>query len=343
MKRWQSILIGLVISAVALFFALRQADLGAMAAAFQQARYEYIVLAAVLFFGLVVIRGVRWSVLTQGRLKAVDAIWLFSIGFLFNNILPAKLGEVARGALAGRRPSMHFSSALSSIVVERLFDMVSVVILFGVVLAGLGLPGWATQAGIVMGVLAITGLIVLAVAARMPDLALNVGSTLMALLPRIEKEHAHQFLEPFIDGLGGVSNWKTFAGGFFLSVLAWFASGFVGWVLMLAFFDQPPIIDGLLAVAAAGLGIAVPAAPSGLGPFHAAVIGVLTATDYPADAARSYAFALHGLNFATTSLMGVIGLLREGVSFKEVREAAESAQQATQANAATEAAEAPAG
>jgi len=341
MKRWQTILIGLIISAVALFFALRQADLQAMRLAFQQANYTYFALATVLFFGLVVIRGLRWSTLTQGRLKVVDAIWLFSIGFLFNNILPAKLGELARGALAGRRPSMHFSSALSSIVVERLFDMVSVVVLFGVVLIGLDLPDWATGAGIAMGTFAVAGLIVLAIAAQMPDFALKIGSNILGLAPKIDREQAYQFIEPFIDGLGGVSDWKTFAAGFLLSLAAWFASGFVGWVLLLAFFESAPLIDGLLAIAAAGLGIAVPAAPSGVGPFHAAVIGVLTAADYPADAARSYAFALHGLNFASTSLMGVIGLLREGVSFKEVREAAETAQHPPASDAAPEVAEAP--
>lgn len=327
MKRWQTLLIGIIISAAALFLALRQANFGAIAAAFQSARYEYIILSFVLFFTLPLIRGLRWSVLTEGRLTTLDGFWLFNIGFLFNNVLPARLGEIARAILAGRRPEMHFTSALSSIVVERLFDMVSVLVLFGIVLLGLKLPGWATTAGLAMGGGAIVGIIVLAYAARRPDGALRLGARLMSLLPGFDEERARGFLSPFIEGLGGVANLRVFITGMVLSVIAWLMSGFVGWVLMLAFWPGVSILMGQLTIAAAGLGIAIPAAPSGVGPFEAAVIGVLTALDYNPDISRSYAFTLHALNIAVTSLLGVIGLLREGTTFGEVARAAQNLKQ----------------
>lgn len=333
MKRWQTLVIGLAVSGIALYLSLRQADFGEMALALQQADFSLIGLAAALFILLVLVRGWRWSVLTQGRLSVMDGAWLFSVGFLFNNILPARIGEIARGVLAGRRERLHFSSAMSSIVVERLFDMIAIVVMFGVILIGLDLPTWATSAGATMGVGATVGLVALAIAAQRPEFALSLGSRIIAIVPRISEEQAYKFLEPFVDGLGGVSNWRTFGLGLFLSLLAWFMSGFVGWVLLVAFFGESPIVMGMLAIAAAGLGIAVPAAPSGLGAFHAAVIGALTAADYPGDAARSYAFVLHGLNFSMTTVLGIIGLLREGVSFGEVREAAMAAQ--TQAPEAT--------
>ncbi len=326
MKRWQTLTIGAVISIVALYLSLRQANFSEMANAVQQANLGLIALAAALFVGLVAIRGWRWSVLTEGRLSIVDGSWLFSIGFLFNNILPARIGEVARGVLAGRREKLHFTSAMSSIVVERLFDMIAIVIMFGVILMGLDLPTWATSAGILMGIAATVGLGILAVAARQPEAALSVGARIISVVPRLSYEEGRSFLEPFVDGLGGVSNWRTFISGLMLSVVAWFLSGLVGWVLLIAFFGTTPVVIGLLAVAAAGLGIAVPAAPSGLGTFQAAVIGVLTAVDYPDDASRSYAFMLHGLNFGMTTLLGILGLLREGVSFGEVRSAAMQAQ-----------------
>lgn len=322
MKRWQTIVLGLVVSGAALYLSLRQANFGEMAVAFQEANLGLIAVAAAMFTILVAVRGWRWSVLTQGRLNPVDGAWLFSVGFLFNNILPARIGEIARGVLAGRREKLHFTSAMSSIVVERLFDMIAIVVMFGVILLGLDLPEWATSAGILMGIGATTGLAILAIAAQRPDFALETGASILSVIPKVSKEQVHSFLEPFVDGLGGVSDWRTFSLGMLLSLVAWFLSGFVGWVLLLAFFGATPIVIGLLAIAAAGLGIAVPAAPSGLGAFHAAVIGVLTAVDYPADAARSYAFALHGLNFGMTTLLGIIGLLREGVSFGEVRDAA---------------------
>ena len=129
MKRWIPLIIGIAISLVTLYLAFRSANVGELANAFRTARYEYAVLCVVILLLGNLVRGLRWQVLTQGRLSFSDGFWLWNIGFLFNDVLPARLGEIARTLLAGRRPGMSFTSALSSVVVERLFDMVSVVVL----------------------------------------------------------------------------------------------------------------------------------------------------------------------------------------------------------------------
>ncbi len=318
MKRWQTLLIGLAISAVFLYLALRQANFNQVFTAFRTARYGFVVLAFLGVGVTILLRGLRWNILTQGRLTVMDGFWLFNVGFLFNNVLPARLGEFARAFLAGRRPNMHFTSALSSIVVERLFDMVSVVLLIMLVLLVLPLPAWATTAGALMGAGALAGIAVMALAARRPGWALDLGARVLALAPRLSRDDARAFLQPFVEGLGGVSHPRTFALGLASSFVAWVASGLAAWLLMLAFWPSVPLVMGQLAVAGAGLGVSIPAAPSGVGPFEAATIGVLTATGYDADISRSFAFALHGLNFTVTSLFGLLGLMREGMSFGQV-------------------------
>jgi uncharacterized protein (TIRG00374 family) len=323
-KRWQTILIGLVISVGALFLALWQSDWAEILKAFRTARYIYLVPAVLLTSLFLTLRGFRWNLLTQGRLSVVDGFWLFNVGFLFNNILPARMGEIVRAILAGRRPKMHFSSALSSIVVERLFDMVAVAAMVGVTQ---DLPPLLKIAGAAMGGGALVGIGVLAYAARHPEGALRLGARLMALLPKIDEEKADSFLKPFVEGLGGVSDWRIFVGGLLLSLMSWLGSGIVGWILMYAFWDKPPLIDGMMVIAAAGLGIAIPAAPSGVGPYQAAVIGALVTIGYDPNISRSFAFLLHIMGFAQTTFFGIIGLLREGVSFGEMARAAQSLQE----------------
>ncbi len=324
MKRWQTLLIGLIVSAIFLFLALRQANPGQMLEALRTARYEFIVLGLVLVVANAWARGVRWSILTQNRLSVTDSFWLFNIGFLFNNVLPARLGEIARALLAGRRPTMHFTSALSSIVVERLFDLISVVALLGMCLLVLPMPSWATTTGAVVGIGSVAGIVLLAIAARWPDWMLNFSSRILALIPHLTQERAKAFLKPFVDGLGGVSDLRTFGLGAGISLISWLLSGISMWVIMLAFWTSAPVMAGMLAVAAAGLGVAVPAAPSGVGPFEAAVIGVLVVIGYDADTSRSFALAAHAVNFAVMSALGLIGLPREGVSFGEVVREAET-------------------
>jgi len=318
MKRWLPILIGLIITALALVLAFQNTDFAAVLAAMRAIKPGWAVagLAAVAISAST--RGARWSLLLEGRLKLVDAFWLWTLGFLFNNVLPFKLGEVARAVLAGRRPGMSFGAALSSVVVERLFDMVAVVMLVGIAIVSQPLPDWAKQAGAVMGVGALGALVALAVAARNPQGALTLGSQLIGWVPRMGSERARALLAPFVEGLGGVRDWRTFAGGFGMTLVAWVASIAAMWIMMMVFWDSVPLKDAVLALSAAGLGVTVPSAPSSVGPYEAAVIAVLTAIQYDRATTQAFAVVAHAAIFVVTSALGLIGLLREGVSFGQI-------------------------
>lgn len=327
MKRWQSILIGVLISAVAIFLAFRKANFAEIGEALATARYGWVLLSIALTLVGMALRGLRWSVLLNGQISPVDGFWLFSIGFFFNDVLPARLGELARAYLAGRRPNMHFGSALSSVVVERLMDMVCVAGMAGIVLLLVDLPAFVRGAGLLMGLGAVSALVVLAIAARFPDQMLDFASGLLGRLPGLTADQVRAFLSPFIDGLKGVSDFRVFVLGLGISILAWAISGVQTWLVMFAFWDNVPLVDGFLATVGAGLGFSVPSAPSGLGPFHAAIIGVLTAVGYDADLSRTFAILLHAMSFVVTVAVGAIGLLREGVSFSDVAAGARSLQQ----------------
>jgi uncharacterized protein (TIRG00374 family) len=318
MKRWWTLLVGLLISAVALYLAFRTANWGEMVDVFGSLRYEYVILSLGVLLISDIMRGMRWSMLMQGRLSLMDGFWLFNAGYLFNNVLPARLGEFARALLGGRRPGVTFTSALSSIVVERLFDMISVVILLSIGLVVLPLPDWATTSGITVGIASIAGIIVLALAARYPEPALKVGVWAMTLIPAISRERANAFLAPFVDGLGAVSDLRAFIIGFGMSLACWAVSGLSAWLLMMAFWPSVPLTVAAFVLGAAGLGVAIPGAPASVGTFQAAVIVASLAAGYDESTSQSFSIALHLLSFIPTCLLGFAGLLREGVSFGQV-------------------------
>jgi uncharacterized protein (TIRG00374 family) len=318
MKRWWTFLVGLLISTVALYLAFRTTNWAEVGDAFGSLRLEYVILSLVFMIISDAMRGMRWSMLMQGRISLVDGFWLFNVGYLFNNVLPARLGEFVRPILGGRRPGVTFTSALSSIVVERLFDLISVVILLSVGLVALPLPNWATTSGVTVGGGALAGVIVLALAARYPDLALKVGVSMMALIPGISRERAYVFLSPFVEGLGAVSDLRHFAIGFGMSLACWVVSGLSTWLFMLAFWPNVPLPVAAFVLGAAGLGVAVPAAPASLGTFQAAVIAASMAAGYDQSTSQSFSIALHLSTFVPTCLLGFAGLLREGVSFGQV-------------------------
>jgi uncharacterized protein (TIRG00374 family) len=219
---------------------------------------------------------------------------------------------------------MHFTSALSSIVVERLFDMVTVVVLLAALLLGLSLPPVFKAGGAAMGAVALAGIVILAIAARYPDGALRLAGRVMSIVPGLTAERVVAWLSPFASGLAAVTDLRVFGVGMGLSLIAWLSSSVTGWVLMLAFWPRMPLIMGVLATTAAGLGISVPSAPSAVGPFEAAIYAALTAVGLDANVTTSYAFVMHGVGFVMTCLVGALGLIREGVSFSEVAHAAQS-------------------
>ncbi len=336
MKRWITIIGGLLISALALYLAFRQTDFAGVLAAVERVKPGWAIAACATIALSAFVRGVRWNILLEGRLKVVDAFWLWVVGFLFNNVLPLKLGEIARALLAGRRPGNSFGASLSSVVVERLFDMVAVALLLGIALVGLPLPGWAKQAGAVMGVGAVSALAALAGVARYPQGALNLGVKILGVIPTLGQERVRAFLSPLVEGLGGVASWRTFAAGFGMTVVSWAMSALAMGVMMMAFWPVVPPIVAVLAVGAAGLGVSVPSAPSGVGPYEAAVIAVLTAISYDRSTTQAFAVVMHAAMFAVTSVLGLIGLLREGVSFGQIaREAQEVRTHAAEVEAAS--------
>ncbi|MBN1311223.1 MAG: flippase-like domain-containing protein [Anaerolineae bacterium] len=322
-KRWGTLLIGLLISAVALYLAFRNANPAEMVDAFSELRYQYVILSLVVVIISDVMRGMRWSILMQGRISMLDGFWLFNVGYLFNNVLPARLGEFARAILGGHRQDVTFTSALSSIVVERLFDLISVVILLCIGLVALPLPDWATTGGMTVGGGALVGVVVLALAARYSEPALKVGVWMLALLPGVSRERAHAFLSPFVEGLGAVSDLRSFAAGFGMSLACWAVSGLSAWLLMLAFWQDVPIPVAAFVLGTTGLGVAIPAAPASVGTFQAAVLAACTAAGYDLSTSQSFSIALHLSSFVPTCLLGFIGLLREGVSFGQVAQQAQ--------------------
>lgn len=329
MKRWQSLLIGVIISGGALYLAFRGAQLDQVGAALSTAHYGYALAALAIIAVSTYVRGLRWSTLLQGRLSPTRGFWLFNTGFLFNNVLPFRLGELVRVYLASRLPALRFAEVLSSIVVERLIDMMSVVAILAVLLQipALAIPPELRAAGMVMLAGALVGIVALFLAARFPAWVLRTSQRILERLPlpeRLSVEGIVGQIEPFMDGLVALRDFRTFILALAYSALAWLMSGVSAWVLLFAFddFGSPGLGIGFLAIVGAGLGIAVPSLPGAVGPFEAAVKLALVAVGFGGGLALSYALVLHAINYATTTVLGALGLVREGLSFGEVARAA---------------------
>lgn len=316
---------GIVLSAVVLGILLANVDLARVGAAFESARYAYVVPSALVLALGMAARAVRWQRLLVGRLPLRHAFSILNVSYLLNGALPFRLGEVARVFLANRMENpVPVVTLVSTIVVERLLDMLAVIGILGVALALLDVPTYIASAGLLLGAAALVGMIGLAVVARYPGLAYWLLNTTQRFLPFLKRWDLAGMVARFIEGLSPLTRWQSALEAIGWSLVSWGLSVAAGYVLMYAFFPQASWLTTLLFIALASLAVSVPAAPGAVGPYEAGVVMALTWTGYdqPAGTAVAFAVVLHVMTTGVFVVLGVLGLLDQGVTLGQVMQGA---------------------
>ncbi|GAB4550596.1 MAG: hypothetical protein OHK0023_16710 [Anaerolineae bacterium] len=330
MRRWMNILIGVIVSAATLAFALNGNDLSKIGGELSRANYFWTLPCAALIGLGLWLRGMRWRFLLNQRLTPTHSFHITNISYLLNAILPLRLGEVARAYLVTRlKPPISMFTALTSVVVERLVDLLAVVVL--VVLAVMLQPvsEEVQRAAQVTGIIGVAGLIVLAVFAARRNLAHFFTDFAMRILPFLKRLHFRALVDRVLDGISPLSSVRGFLGISFWSVVAWATSIIAGYLLLFSFYEQPNWAASLLMIASAAIAIALPAVPGSVGPFEAAIIfglqlsGLIDpANGLPQERAFAFAVVLHIVNVLVYAVLGYLGLLQERISLGEVFRAA---------------------
>ncbi len=279
-------------------------------------------------------RAVRWRILLEagtGQRTAFMPVWLATaIGFMANNVLPARAGEVARAYAAATLVKLPVSTSLSTIAVERVFDGVVVVLLLAIGLAAPDFPADVTMAGqrltsvaTLMGGIFLGLLAVLGVIAHYPQRAIALADRLAhALLPARAAAWSAGVARNLFSGLSVLRSPRDFA-----RVAAW---SFVVWGLNavsygLAFhafhLGDLPLTSTLVLQGIVVLGVAIPSSPGYAGIFEAACIAALAIYGVNKDTALGFALALHMAWYIPITVLGVWALVKAGLSMGDLRAA----------------------
>lgn len=327
-RRWPGLLLGVVVSLIALAYLFRR-DLSGVQDELAHARYAAVIPCVLLSVVGLALRAVRWQVLLGGRIPLRHSVHILNVSYFINAVLPLRVGELARAALVARLdPPVPVLTALSTILVERMLDTLAVFALVGLTLAVLPSGGLEIgAAGIVLGAGAVAGVIVLAVFAARPAWAhalLKIGGR---LLPVLRRPTLGRWLDHLLDGIMPLASIRAMLLTVGWTAIAWAFSVAAGYALLFAIFDEPTWAAAMAMIALASFVVAVPAVPGNLGPFEAAIVFALASADLVpvATAAPAVAFALllHVVNLLTYIGLGLVGLWFEDVSLGEVTRAAQ--------------------
>jgi hypothetical protein len=323
MKKIPRWLPGAIISVVLIVVILQFVDLDAMVEAVRQADYRLLAAATVLSFLWMAVRAKVWQTLLRDRPTYTDTLFTAGEGYLLNNFLPFRLGELGRGFLIARKSGMQFAEVLPTIVIERVVDLgISVSILLFSLPYVISRVGGATEAataqnaeriGYIAGGVVLFGLVMLYVLAHYNQWALDLFHKLSARWPSLQK-FGGGFLEAFFEGLGVLKDGWLFVRFLLWMTLNWGVALIAYYLMMLAYFPDTQFIWIFFILGAVALGGAIPAAPGAIGAFEGAFAGavVLLVGQEFSSTALTVALTARLYNYLNSGVIGFIGLSREG-------------------------------
>ena len=328
---------GLVVSVALLVWVLLRIHPREVWTHAQQANGLLLLLTVVVATVTFPVRTIRWRLILRdvdGQRFPWMPLWhATTIGFMANNLLPARAGEVARAYVAARQlpGRVRFSTALASIGVERVFDGLVMLGLMAVAIAAPSFPAQALVGG--RSVSAITtaaaavfgGLLVLALVVvhrPAPWLTLFERIARRVLPPRYAERLIHG-AEGIVAGLVVLKSPGRFAAVLFWSLVLWIKNAAAFAICFYAFGLDLPLEAALLLQGIIGFGVALPSSPSGIGVFEAATLVTLQLYGVDSSLAVSYALTYHLTTFLPITLIGLWSLSRLHIGLRELRTSAE--------------------
>lgn len=318
-RRVLLIFISIIVSVVLMWFALRSIDLQQIYASLTTANGWFLLLSFLMAVLSLWTRGVRWRGLVNDQMSTEYAFYMFSITMMLNQ-LPLRLGEVARSVLA-QREGIPIATAATSIIVERLLDLVFVLSLLGLCFTQLTeIPLEIAVTVRILSVLALVGFVVLLVFARYRTLAHHLLAWVLNLFPFLKPLHLTDLLDHVLDGLQPLTNWRKFLFAVTWTLISWGLSIVTIYLIQISVQGVPLdtwLLSGLIA-SLASLAIAVPLSVASVGPLENAVLAAGNLLAFSASTSLAMGLLFHGVSVATYLVCGTLGIVRMGVTLGEV-------------------------
>jgi len=324
---WRALL-GIAISALLLWWVLRGVDVGEVWAGIRGMHIGWFSAAMAVTTAGFALRAIRWRVLLtplrpntsfRSRFAAV------SIGFMGNNLLPARAGEFARVYALSKMEPVTVSGGLGSLVVERFLDGVMILALLAVTLLSPGFPSEVSVGGRPVGdAVGAASLILLGVMLPVvlvlvwPRTLIRVSRAVASRIDPKRGEVVLKALEAFVDGLKALRDPRLLIPALLWSLLFWLWHSWAFWLGFKAFGIEADFVAALFLNAVLAFFVAVPSSPGFFGTFHAGAVVGLTVYGVPEDQILSFAFGQHLGGFIPVTLIGLWYAGGLGLSLKQV-------------------------
>jgi glycosyltransferase 2 family protein len=336
--------VGLVLSVALLWYAFRGIDAREILGELRAADPWLLALAGILVTVPFVFRAIRWGWLLRPLYPETRFRPRFAstcIGFMANNLLPARVGEFARAYSLTRLEPVRLSGSFGSLVLERMFDAIMVI---GLLLVALAWPGFPDVSGrhfgriaASLGALLALGFALLLFLVTRPERALRILEAVAAVIlpPRIRRRVVDA-VHAFLAGAAAIRDWRLVLHALAWSAAVWLTAGLATLVAFRAFGIDAPFIAAVFLQSIIALAVSLPSAPGFFGIYQAAArVGLVDVWGVAASPAMAFAVGFHLAGYFPVTFMGLYYLWRLDFSWRDVEQSEDVVETAVEAEQPT--------
>jgi glycosyltransferase 2 family protein len=317
-------ILGILITVVCLGLAFYQVNFQELLGALAGADYRLIVPAMVLWLIGYTVRTLRWRTLLAGSQvgSPMSLFGVLMVGFATNNLLPARLGELARAYLLRRQTGLRKTFVLASIFLERIFDGLALVAMLVILSALIELPGWGREVELFATMLFVGVALGVTILLYRHDLVARLVEIVARPLPTRIGTFAVGAFGAFVSGLGTMRRPDVVIGSSVLSIVVWCIE-WCAYIVVASAFSLGLSTAQLAAACAfllvvVNLGIMLPAAPGYVGTFQFFAVSALAVWGVPREPALAVAIVAHLAQYVLVTAIGLVFFGREHLSLSTV-------------------------
>lgn len=306
----KKILLGIGLGIVLIYFSIRGIDFNETLTNLKKVHLGYAGLSLFFIILMQALRSYRWGVILE-PMEKISQFTLFavtSVGFLAIAAIPARIGELARPYLIAKRSSIKMSSALGTIIVERVLDSLAILTITVAVFILQDLPSWMFKSGIVF--FSVTMLVIVCMIGLIwrRERAVKIIDRILRWLPGKLAQKVNHVTHHFIDGFQVITDVNSLLYLLLLSAVVWLVDVAAIYTLLLAFGFHLPVLAAFVVMVILIAGIAIPTAPGFIGNWHYACILGLSLFGIAKPEGFSFALVYHFLSMIVVIILGAIFL-----------------------------------
>jgi uncharacterized protein (TIRG00374 family) len=289
-----------------------------------------LILSCQIIFQL--LRAWRWQIMLGGQPGFWSVFHAQNIGYLITNVLPFRLGDLAKAYLVAQEPEaegVDLAKSLSTVALERVLDVLLIVSFFGAAMPLVpALPEGMGTAGLLFSTVAVVGFVVMLLAAANRSRVTQLVRRSLERIRRLDPEVWLARLESFLHGFDALTRWRLAVPVLALSLGLWLVILGAYFGGLRAIWSTATLPAAAITLCAAAFGISVPSSPGSLGVFHLAVVGGLSVFPVSQKDAASFAFVYHAVMVIGNVGLGLVGLWHRGLSLGPIVRAIQSLKEA---------------